>query len=37
MVGRSRMIAYPPMLWLMAFGGYLMGQRRAEDQGFDGR
>ncbi len=23
--GSERMIAYPPMLWTMAFGGYLMG------------
>jgi hypothetical membrane protein len=29
--GAERMIAYPPMLWLMAFGGYLMGQRGAAD------
>ena len=25
--GTERMIVYPPMLWLLAFGGYLMGQR----------
>lgn len=25
--GAERMIAYPPMLWLMAIGGYLMGER----------
>lgn len=24
--GAERMIVYPPMLWLMAFGGYLMAQ-----------
>jgi hypothetical membrane protein len=27
--GAERMIVYPPMFWMMAFGGYLMGQRRA--------
>ena len=25
--GTERMIAYPAMLWLIAFGGYLMAQR----------
>jgi hypothetical membrane protein len=25
--GSERMIAYPPMLWLMVYGGYLMAQR----------
>lgn len=29
--GAERMIAYPPMLGLMAIGGYLMGQRRSAD------
>jgi hypothetical membrane protein len=29
--GAERMIAYPPMLWLMAFGGYLMGRREVAD------
>lgn len=24
--GAERLIAYPPMLWLIAFGGYLMGE-----------
>jgi hypothetical membrane protein len=24
--GAERMIVYPPLLWLMAFGGYLMGE-----------
>lgn len=31
--GAERMIAYPPMVWLMAMGGYLMAARaRTEDQ-----
>jgi hypothetical protein len=25
--GAERMIVYPAMLWMMAFGGYLMGSR----------
>lgn len=29
--GAERMIAYPPMLWLMAFGGYLLGWRETAD------
>jgi hypothetical membrane protein len=29
--GAERMIAYPPMLWLMAFGGYLMGRQATSD------
>jgi hypothetical membrane protein len=28
--GAERMIAYPPMLWLMAYGGYLMATGRNE-------
>ena len=27
--GSERMIVYPPMLWLMVFGGYLMARREA--------
>jgi hypothetical membrane protein len=27
--GAERMIVYPPMFWMMAFGGYLMAHRRA--------
>ena len=27
--GTERMIVYPAMLWMLAFGGYLMGGRRA--------
>jgi len=29
--GAERMIAYPPMLWLMAFGGHLMGRHGTAD------
>lgn len=28
--GTERMIVYPPMLWMLAFGGYLMGTPRTE-------
>jgi hypothetical membrane protein len=28
--GAERMIVYPPMLWLLAFGGYLIGTRSGE-------
>ncbi|WP_458205597.1 DUF998 domain-containing protein [Haladaptatus sp. NG-SE-30] len=28
--GTERMIVYPPMMWLLAFGGYLLGSREAE-------
>ena len=31
--GAERMIVYPPMLWIMAFGGYLMGSRGEESPG----
>ncbi|MCA9241806.1 MAG: DUF998 domain-containing protein [Planctomycetales bacterium] len=27
--GTERLIVYPPMIWLMTYGGYLMGQPRA--------
>jgi hypothetical membrane protein len=27
--GAERMIVYPPMVWLMAFGGYLLGRQAA--------
>ena len=33
--GAERMIVYPVMLWLLAFGGYLMG-REPEPAGRDG-
>jgi hypothetical protein len=28
--GAERMIVYPAMLWMLAFGGYLMGSREAD-------
>lgn len=31
--GAERMIVYPAMLWLMAFGGYLMAARRSQLMG----
>ena len=31
--GAERMIVYPVMLWLMAFGGYLMAERTAAGEG----
>ncbi len=31
--GTERMIVYPPMLWLLAFGGYLMAGRDAATRG----
>jgi hypothetical protein len=34
--GSERMIAYPAMLWLLAFGGYLLA-RPALDRGSGGR
>lgn len=31
--GAERMIVYPPMLWMLAFGGYLMAWRRTPGPG----
>ena len=31
--GAERMIVYPVMMWLMAFGGYLLGTPRVEEDG----
>lgn len=31
--GAERMIVYPVMMWLMAFGGYLLGTPQVEDDG----
>ena len=31
--GAERMIVYPVMMWLMAFGGYLVGTPRVEEDG----
>jgi uncharacterized RDD family membrane protein YckC len=30
--GSERMIAYPAMLWLLAFGGYLLAPRTRDDE-----
>jgi hypothetical membrane protein len=30
--GTERMIVYPPMLWLVAFGGYLLARREASER-----
>jgi hypothetical protein len=30
--GTERMIAYPAMLWLLAFGGYLMAQPQPQGE-----
>ena len=34
--GAERMIVYPPMLWLLAFGGYLLGSAGMEPVGVSG-
>ena len=31
--GAERMIVYPPMLWMLAFGGYLMASRQGDSPG----
>lgn len=31
--GAERMIVYPPMLWMLAFGGYLMARTEQDPQG----
>jgi hypothetical membrane protein len=33
--GTERMIAYPPMLWMLAFGGYLMAAGQPPDESAD--